>query len=99
MMGGSERMESCGDLSDTFLPLWQAQQLCKATSGVENLTYLQDQGDLWGPVFACFLGTLPPNREVTISLCYVQELTLQPDGAAQFCWPRELFPSRKYISE
>ncbi|KAK2518885.1 hypothetical protein Q9233_012290 [Columba guinea] len=76
----------------------EAQQLCKATSGVENLTYLQDQGDLWGPVFACFLGTLPPNREVTISLCYVQELTLQPDGAAQFCWPRELFPSRKYIN-
>nr|XP_021139356.1 von Willebrand factor A domain-containing protein 5A isoform X5 [Columba livia] len=76
----------------------EAQQLCKATSGVENLTYLQDQGDLWGPVFACFLGNLPPNREVTISLCYVQELTLQPDGAAQFCWPRELFPSRKYIN-
>ncbi|NWX08165.1 VMA5A protein, partial [Caloenas nicobarica] len=76
----------------------EAQQLCKATSGMENLTYLQDQGDLWGPVFACFLGTLPPDREVTISLCYDQELTLQPDGAAQFCWPRELFPSRKYLN-
>ncbi|XP_072742234.1 LOW QUALITY PROTEIN: von Willebrand factor A domain-containing protein 5A-like [Ciconia boyciana] len=81
--------------------LWEkeeAQQLCKATSGMENLRYLQDQWDLWGPVFACFLGTLPPNREVTISLCYVQELPLQPDGAAQFCWPRELFPRAAYIS-
>ncbi|XP_075027196.1 von Willebrand factor A domain-containing protein 5A-like [Calonectris borealis] len=80
--------------------LWEkeeAQQLCKATSGMENLRYLQDQWDLWGPVFACFLGTLPLNREVTITLCYVQELPLQPDGAAQFCWPCELFPSRKYI--
>ncbi|NXI58612.1 VMA5A protein, partial [Chloroceryle aenea] len=80
--------------------LWEkeeAQQLCKATSGMENLRHLQDQWDLWGPVFACFLGTLPPNREVTISLCYVQELPLQPDGAALFCWPRELFPQRKYI--
>ncbi|NXW11248.1 VMA5A protein, partial [Fregetta grallaria] len=76
----------------------QAQQLCKATSGMENLRYLQDQWDLWGPVFACFLGTLPPNREVAISLCYVQELPLQPHGAAHFCWPCELFPCRKYIS-
>ncbi|KAK4808515.1 hypothetical protein QYF61_005832 [Mycteria americana] len=81
--------------------LWEkeeAQQLCKATSGMENLRYLQDQWDLWGPVFACFLGTLPPNREVTVSLCYVQELPLQPDGAAQFCWPRELFPRAAYIN-
>ncbi|XP_054657264.1 von Willebrand factor A domain-containing protein 5A-like isoform X1 [Grus americana] len=81
--------------------LWEkeeAQHLCKATSGMENLRYLQDQWDLWGPVFACFLGTLPPNREVTISLCYVQELPLHPDGAALFCWPHELFPQRNYLS-
>ncbi|NXL54653.1 VMA5A protein, partial [Podilymbus podiceps] len=82
--------------------LWEkeeAQQLCKTTSGMENLRYLQDQWNLWGPVFACFLGTVPPNREVAISLCYVQELPLQPDGAAQFCWPHELFPQRQYFSE
>ncbi|XP_009887798.1 PREDICTED: von Willebrand factor A domain-containing protein 5A-like [Charadrius vociferus] len=80
--------------------LWEkeeAQQLCKATSGMENLRYLQNQWDLWGPVFACFLGTLPPNREVAIRLCYVQELPMQSDGAAQFCWPHELFPCRKDI--
>ncbi|KAM6387854.1 LOW QUALITY PROTEIN: von Willebrand factor A domain-containing protein 5A-like [Pluvialis apricaria] len=90
-------------LGDTRIEamLWEkeeAQQLCKATSGMENLRYLQNQWDLWGPVFACFLGTLPPNREVAISLCYVQELPMQPDGAAQFWWPRELFPCRKDIS-
>ncbi|KAM6042106.1 von Willebrand factor A domain-containing protein 5A-like [Chlamydotis macqueenii] len=81
--------------------LWEkeeAQDLCKATSGMENLRYLQDQWDLQGPVFACFLGTLPPNREVAISLCYVQELPLQPDGAAQFCWPGELFPDTEIMS-
>ncbi|CAM9857467.1 unnamed protein product [Bubo scandiacus] len=81
--------------------LWEkeeAQQLCKATLGMENLRYLQDQCDLWGPVFACFLGTLPPNAEVAISLCYVQELPLQPDGAAQFFWPNELFPRSNYLS-
>ncbi|NWX11446.1 VMA5A protein, partial [Aegotheles bennettii] len=75
--------------------LWEkeeAQKLCKATSGMENLRYLQEQWDLWGPVFACFLGTLPHDREVTIRLCYVQELPMQADGAAQFCWPQELFP-------
>ncbi|KAJ7409109.1 hypothetical protein BTVI_57828 [Pitangus sulphuratus] len=81
--------------------LWEkeeAQKLCKATPGMENLRYLQDQWDLWGRVFACFLGMLPPNGEVTISLCYVQELPLQPDGAARFCWPHELFPWIKYPS-
>ncbi|KFV16897.1 von Willebrand factor A domain-containing protein 5A, partial [Pterocles gutturalis] len=81
--------------------LWEkeeAQQLFKATSGMENLRYLQDQEDLWGPVFTCFLGTLPPNREVAISLCYVQELPLQPCGAAHFCWPHELVPRTKYTS-
>uniref|UniRef100_A0A8C3KIA7 VIT domain-containing protein n=1 Tax=Calidris pygmaea TaxID=425635 RepID=A0A8C3KIA7_9CHAR len=80
--------------------LWEkeeAQQLFKATSGMENLRYLQNQWDLWGPVFTCFLGTLPPDGEVTISLCYVQELPMQPDGAAQFCWPRDLFPRTNYI--
>ncbi|KFP95442.1 von Willebrand factor A domain-containing protein 5A, partial [Haliaeetus albicilla] len=76
----------------------EAQQLCKATAGMENLRYLQDQCDLWGPVFACFLGTLPPDREVTISLCYVQELPLQPDGAAQFCWPHKLLPQSNFFS-
>ncbi|NXN40150.1 VMA5A protein, partial [Rhinoptilus africanus] len=80
--------------------LWEkeeAQQLLKATSGMENLGYLQNEWDLWGPVFACFLGTLPPNSKVAISLCYVQELPMQPDGAAQFCWPRKLFPRTNYI--
>ncbi|NXX97771.1 VMA5A protein, partial [Centropus bengalensis] len=78
--------------------LWEkekAQQLCKTTPGLENFRCLQDQCGLWGPVFACFLGTLPPNGEVVIHLCYVQELLLQPDGAALFCWPKDLFPMMK----
>ncbi|XP_009470015.1 PREDICTED: von Willebrand factor A domain-containing protein 5A-like [Nipponia nippon] len=82
--------------------LWEkeeAQQLCRATPGMENLRYLQDQWDLWGPFFVCFLGTLPPDREVVINLCYVQELPLQPDGAAQFCWPHELFPRENYLRQ
>ncbi|XP_068517186.1 von Willebrand factor A domain-containing protein 5A-like [Anas acuta] len=75
--------------------LWdkeEAQKLHKATSGMENLRYLQDQPDIWGPVFACFLGTLPPNRDVAINLCYIQELPLHTDGAALFCWSRYLLP-------
>lgn len=66
---------------------------------MENLRYLQDQWDLWGPVFACFLGTMPPDGEVAISLCYAQELLLQPDGAALFRWPSALFPQMKTFSE
>ncbi|XP_035169311.1 LOW QUALITY PROTEIN: von Willebrand factor A domain-containing protein 5A-like [Oxyura jamaicensis] len=81
--------------------LWdkeEAQKLHKATSGMENLRYLQDQPDIWGPVFACFLGTLPPKREVAINLCYIQELPLHPDGAALFCWPRDLLPQHTRFS-
>ncbi|KAM9215133.1 LOW QUALITY PROTEIN: von Willebrand factor A domain-containing protein 5A-like [Leptosomus discolor] len=91
--------ESDGYLQGTVSPKdpTRAQQLCKAASGMENFRYLQDQLDHWGPVFACFLGTLPPNKEVVISLCYVQELPLQPDGAAQFCWPHKLFPKTPLI--
>ncbi|XP_032058616.1 von Willebrand factor A domain-containing protein 5A-like isoform X3 [Aythya fuligula] len=81
--------------------LWdkeEAQKLHKATSGMENLRYLQDQPDIWGPVFVCFLGTLPPNRDVAINLCYIQELPLHTDGAALFCWPQDLFPQHMRFS-
>nr|XP_047902409.1 von Willebrand factor A domain-containing protein 5A-like isoform X2 [Anser cygnoides] len=93
----------CATMGDTRIEamLWdkeEAQKLHKATSGMENLRYLQDQPDIWGPVFACFLGTLPPNREVAINLCYIQELPLHTDGSALFCWPRDLLPQHTRFS-
>ncbi|NWH20203.1 VMA5A protein, partial [Grus americana] len=73
----------------------EAQQLHKATGGWENLEYLQDQSEYAGEVFACFLGTLSPGREVVVTLRYVQELPREPDGAAHFVLPPTLHPYTK----
>ncbi|XP_010177742.1 PREDICTED: von Willebrand factor A domain-containing protein 5A-like [Mesitornis unicolor] len=70
----------------------EAQQLHEATEDWENLEYLQDQSNYPGEVFACFLGTLSPGREVVVTLRYVQELSRKPDGAAHFVLPRTLHP-------
>ncbi|XP_052640857.1 von Willebrand factor A domain-containing protein 5A-like isoform X3 [Harpia harpyja] len=76
----------------------EAQQLHEATGGWENLKYLQDQSNCPGEVFACFLGTLPPGREVVVTLRYVQELPREPDGAAHFVLPPTLHPHTKHYA-
>ncbi|XP_064310423.1 von Willebrand factor A domain-containing protein 5A-like [Phalacrocorax carbo] len=73
----------------------KAQQLHEATGGWENLEYLQDQSQYPGEVFACFLGTLSPGRELVVTLRYVQELPREPDGAAHFVLPPTLHPYTK----
>ncbi|NXM76568.1 VMA5A protein, partial [Serilophus lunatus] len=70
----------------------EAQQLHEATVGWENLEYLQNQSKCPGEVFACFLGTLAPGREMVVTLRYVQELSREPDGAARFVLPHTLHP-------
>ncbi|XP_039240917.1 von Willebrand factor A domain-containing protein 5A-like isoform X13 [Pipra filicauda] len=70
----------------------EAQQLHEATGSWENLEYLQDQSRYPGKVFACFLGTLSPGRELVVTLRYVQELSREPDGAARFVLPHTLHP-------
>ncbi|NWZ48390.1 VMA5A protein, partial [Haliaeetus albicilla] len=70
----------------------EAQQLHEATGRWEDLEYLQDQTHYPGEVFACFLGTLPPGRELVVTLHYVQELPRDPDGAAHFVLPSTLHP-------
>ncbi|NXT95652.1 VMA5A protein, partial [Anhinga rufa] len=73
----------------------EAQPLHEATGGWENLEYLQDQSQYLGEVFACFLGTLSPGRELVVTLRYVQELPREPDGAAHFALPPTLHPYTK----
>ncbi|NWX73345.1 VMA5A protein, partial [Alca torda] len=70
----------------------EVQHLHEATGGWENLEYLRDQSQYPGEVFACFLGTLSPSREVVVTLRYVQELPREPDGAAHFVLPPTLHP-------
>ncbi|XP_027762477.1 von Willebrand factor A domain-containing protein 5A-like isoform X4 [Empidonax traillii] len=77
----------------SVLPLpTQAQQLHEATGSWEDLEYLQDHSRYPGEVFACFLGTLSPGRELVVTLRYVQELSREPDGAARFVLPHTLHP-------
>ncbi|KAM6312395.1 von Willebrand factor A domain-containing protein 5A-like [Podargus strigoides] len=72
--------------------LIQAQQLHAAVGGWENLEYLQHQSQYAGEVFACFLGTLSPGKEVVVTLRYIQELSREPDGAARFVLQPTLHP-------
>ncbi|XP_075379087.1 von Willebrand factor A domain-containing protein 5A-like [Mycteria americana] len=76
----------------------EAQQLHEATGGWENLEYLQDQSEYPGKVFACFLGTLSPGREMVVTLRYVQELPREPDGAAHFVLPPTLHPYTRHYA-
>ncbi|XP_027560636.1 von Willebrand factor A domain-containing protein 5A-like isoform X2 [Neopelma chrysocephalum] len=90
-VGGAIRGLPGDQLSVLPLPT-QAQQLHEATGSWENLEYLQDQSRYPGKVFACFLGTLSPGRELVVTLRYVQELSREPDGATRFVLPRTLHP-------
>ncbi|NXT82728.1 VMA5A protein, partial [Zapornia atra] len=77
----------------------ESQQLHNTTGSWENLEYVQDQSEYGGEVFACFLGTLSPGREVVVTLRYVQELPREPDGAAHFVLPPTLHPYRKHYGK
>ncbi|NWQ97937.1 VMA5A protein, partial [Burhinus bistriatus] len=77
----------------------EVQKMHEATGGWENLEYLRDQSQYPGEVFACFLGTLSPGREVVVTLRYVQELPREPDGAARFVLPPTLHPYTKLYGE
>ncbi|NXC47614.1 VMA5A protein, partial [Penelope pileata] len=76
----------------------EIQQLRKATNGQENFEYLQHESGHSGEVFACFLGSLSPGREMVVTLRYVQELPREPDGAAQFVLPPTLHPHQEHYT-
>ncbi|XP_072212801.1 von Willebrand factor A domain-containing protein 5A [Excalfactoria chinensis] len=70
----------------------ETQRLYEATGEEENFEYLQYEAEKSGEVFACFLGSLSPGKEMVVTLCYVQELSRKPDGAAQFVLPSTMHP-------
>ncbi|TFJ97374.1 nuclear factor related to kappa-B-binding protein [Platysternon megacephalum] len=74
------------------LSLWQAQELYgDALAGGQSSFLLQQEGT-WGDVFSCSLGDLPPGEEAALTLHYVCELPLEPDGAACYVLPAVLRP-------
>uniref|UniRef100_A0A8C0IP04 VIT domain-containing protein n=1 Tax=Chelonoidis abingdonii TaxID=106734 RepID=A0A8C0IP04_CHEAB len=80
-----------GDLGVT-LSLRQAQELYgDALAGGQSSFLLQQEGT-GGDVFSCSLGNLPPGEEAALTLQYVCELPLEPDGAARYMLPAVLHP-------
>ncbi|KAM7145363.1 von Willebrand factor A domain-containing protein 5A-like isoform 1-T2 [Macrochelys suwanniensis] len=70
----------------------QAQELYgDALAGGQSSFLLQQEGP-GGDVFSCSLGNLPPGEEATLTLRYVCELPLEPDGAARYVLPTVLRP-------
>ncbi|XP_050773843.1 von Willebrand factor A domain-containing protein 5A-like isoform X2 [Gopherus flavomarginatus] len=70
----------------------QAQELYgDALAGGQSSFLLQQEGT-GGDVFSCSLGNLPPGEEAALTLRYVCELPLEPDGAARYMLPAMLRP-------
>ncbi|XP_044841707.1 von Willebrand factor A domain-containing protein 5A-like isoform X1 [Mauremys mutica] len=70
----------------------QAQELYgDALAGGQSSFLLQQEGT-GGDVFSCSLGNLPPGEEAALTLRYVCELPLEPDGAARYMLPAVLRP-------
>ncbi|XP_074826567.1 von Willebrand factor A domain-containing protein 5A isoform X1 [Natator depressus] len=70
----------------------QAQELYgDALAGGQSSFLLQQEGAT-GDIFSCSLGNLPPGEEAALTLRYVCELPLEPDGAARYVLPAVLCP-------
>ncbi|EMP41885.1 von Willebrand factor A domain-containing protein 5A [Chelonia mydas] len=70
----------------------QAQELYgDALAGGQSSFLLQQEGAA-GDIFSCSLGNLPPGEEAALTLRYVCELSLEPDGAARYVLPAVLCP-------
>lgn len=77
----------------------ETQQLYRGSTGEgENFDYLQYEVTESGEVFACFLGSLSPGKEMVVTLRYVQELSRKPDGAAQFMLPSTMHPYKTHYT-
>ncbi|CAM5099491.1 unnamed protein product [Natator depressus] len=70
----------------------QAQELYgDALAGGQSSFLLQQEG-AGGDVFSCSLRNLPPGEKAALTLRYVCELSLEPDGAARYVLPAMLRP-------
>ncbi|XP_039357986.1 von Willebrand factor A domain-containing protein 5A-like isoform X2 [Mauremys reevesii] len=70
----------------------QAQELYGDTLAGGQSSFLLQQEGTGGDVFSCSLGNLPPGEEAVLTLRYVCELPLEPDGAARYVLPTVLRP-------
>uniref|UniRef100_A0A8C2MQK5 von Willebrand factor A domain-containing protein 5A n=1 Tax=Cricetulus griseus TaxID=10029 RepID=A0A8C2MQK5_CRIGR len=76
----------------------QAQSKYEDAMSQGHQAYFLEEDDYSRDVFSCNIGNLPPGAKVGVTLRYVQELTLETDGALRYVLPAILNP-RYQLSE
>lgn len=76
----------------SFFPAPQAHDKYTTALSQGHEAFLLESDDLSGDVFSCSVGNLPPTSKVALTLKYVQELALEPDGALRYVLPTILNP-------
>ncbi|XP_078522465.1 von Willebrand factor A domain-containing protein 5A-like [Lissotriton helveticus] len=70
----------------------QAQETyADAISQGQEAFFLEEDSSS-GDIFSCSVGNLHPNQEAAVTLSFVRELPLEPDGAVRFVLPTVLNP-------
>ncbi|XP_036603073.1 von Willebrand factor A domain-containing protein 5A-like isoform X2 [Trichosurus vulpecula] len=70
----------------------QAQENYENAISQGQQAFLLEQDSSSGDIFSCSLGNLPPGQKASVTLSYVQELSLEADGAVHFVLPAILNP-------
>ncbi|XP_036603068.1 von Willebrand factor A domain-containing protein 5A-like isoform X2 [Trichosurus vulpecula] len=70
----------------------QAQENYENAISQGQQAFLLEQDSSSGDIFSCSLGNLPPGQKAAVTLSYVQELSLEADGAVRFVLPTILNP-------
>ncbi|XP_078524113.1 von Willebrand factor A domain-containing protein 5A-like isoform X2 [Lissotriton helveticus] len=70
----------------------QAQETYADAISQGQEAFLLEEDSSSGDIFSCSVGNLPPNQEAAVTLSFVRELALEPDGAVRFVLPTILNP-------
>ncbi|XP_044541081.1 von Willebrand factor A domain-containing protein 5A-like, partial [Gracilinanus agilis] len=70
----------------------QAQEDYENAISQGQEAFLLEQDSSSGDIFRCSIGNLPPGQKAVVTLSYVQELSLEADGAVRFVLPAILNP-------
>lgn len=75
-----------------FIPIFQAKKTYKEAISSGHTALFISEADTAGDTFECKLGNLPAGESAVLTLSYVVELSVQPDGKLRFILPTVLNP-------
>ncbi|XP_069474434.1 von Willebrand factor A domain-containing protein 5A-like isoform X7 [Ambystoma mexicanum] len=70
----------------------KAQEAYEEAISQGQEAFLLEEDSSSGDIFSCSIGNLPPDQECAVTLSFVKELPLEPDGAVRFVLPAVLNP-------